>query len=85
MGKNKILTIVLVLLLVATVWVVVKLAGGKGGSLVSPGVKKTDSSLTTVTPAPTNNAPKEIRYGSNTNLKQELDAVNPQVLDSDFE
>jgi len=34
---------------------------------------------------PSYNPPKEVRYGSSTDLKQELDSINPQVLDSDFE
>lgn len=37
------------------------------------------------TPAPTSfNQPKEIKYDSATDLKKELDTVNPQILDSDF-
>lgn len=30
------------------------------------------------------NRPKEIKYGSATDLKKELDSVNPEVNDSDF-
>ena len=37
------------------------------------------------TPAPTPNAPKTFQFDSSTNLKEELDKVNPEVLDSDFE
>lgn len=36
----------------------------------------------TLTPAPT---PKTFKYDAATNLKQELEKVNPQVLESDFE
>ncbi len=40
------------------------------------------------TPEPTNtppNAPAVFQYDSSTNLEEELDKINPQVLDSDFE
>lgn len=39
-----------------------------------------------VTPLPsaTINPPKEIKYDSSTDLKKELDSVDPQVLDEDF-
>lgn len=30
------------------------------------------------------NQPKEIKYDGSTDLKKELESVNPQVLDSDF-
>lgn len=38
----------------------------------------------TQTPAPFN-PPKEMHYDNNTDLEKELDSVNPQILDSDFE
>ncbi len=37
------------------------------------------------TPAPTPNSPKTFNFDSTTDLKVELEKVNPQVLDSDFE
>ncbi len=37
------------------------------------------------TPAPTPNAPKSFNFDSSTDLKAELEKVNPQVLDSDFQ
>ena len=39
----------------------------------------------TSTPVPTLNAPKTFQFDSSTDLKMELDKVNPQILDSDFE
>lgn len=30
------------------------------------------------------NPPKEIKYDSSTDLKKELDSINPKVLDEDF-
>lgn len=35
--------------------------------------------------ASTYNPPKQIQYDSSTDLKKELDSVNPQVLDIDFQ
>lgn len=31
------------------------------------------------------NPPVEVKYDKNTDLKKELESINPQVLDSDFE
>lgn len=36
-------------------------------------------------PAPAINAPKTFKFDSATDLKKELDSINPQILDSDFE
>ena len=85
MRNNKILTIMIVLFLVAVVFAVVKFTVSSKGSLVSPGAGKTDSPSPTPMPTPANNPPKEIRYDSSTNLQKELEAIDPQVLDSDFE
>ncbi len=55
-------------------------------------VNKKDSSLVSgPTPTPlvsstsSYNPPKAIQYDDSTDLKNELDSVDPQVLDSDFE
>lgn len=37
------------------------------------------------TPVSTPNAPKTFKFDSSTDLKAELEKVNPQVLDADFE
>lgn len=39
----------------------------------------------TPTPVSTPNAPKTFQFDSSADLKMELEKVNPQVLDSDFE
>lgn len=36
-------------------------------------------------PNSTPNAPKQYNFDASTDLKKELDKINPQVLDSDFE
>ncbi|MBI2338033.1 hypothetical protein HYU95_02515 [Candidatus Daviesbacteria bacterium] len=64
---------------------------GGNGMLVSPGVGKIvgqPTALPTSMPVPQTpsfNPPKEIQYSSGTDLRQELESINPQVLDSDFE
>lgn len=40
---------------------------------------------TPTVPAPTPNAPKTFSFDSSTDLKVELEKVNPQILDSDFD
>ncbi|MCL4366301.1 hypothetical protein M1437_03680 [Patescibacteria group bacterium] len=84
--SKKILAVVFILVLVGVLFAISKNTVNLPGILVSPGVGRTASQP--AAPAPTlaaPNAPQEIKYGSSTNLKQELDNINPQVLDSDFE
>lgn len=73
MKKTLLITGVIILVLI---WL---LSGKKDGSLVG--------STPTLTPAPIvkPNAPKTYFFDSSTDLKMELEKVNPQVLDSDFE
>jgi len=58
-------------------------------NLVSPGFnplgvagQKTDPTPTSI---PNIKAPKEFKFDATTDLKIELEKVNPEVLDSDFE
>lgn len=37
------------------------------------------------TPVPTSNVPKTFKFDNSTDLKVELEKVNPQILDSDYE
>lgn len=53
---------------------------GKIQSLISPG--HTSGQSTLPSPSPT---PKQFKFDSSTNLKQELESVDPKILDSDFE
>lgn len=81
-NKNKKVTAVLILLLVVILVLVVKHnVDGDSISLLNPLGKNMVQS----TPAPTPNAPKIFKFDSSTDLKKELDSINPQVLDSDFE
>lgn len=56
---------------------------GNNGGLISLG-KRQVSSHATPLPNSAYNPPKEIRYDTATDLKKELDTINPEVLDNDF-
>lgn len=89
MNRKKLVIAVIVLFLVVFIWIASQDTRSKGGSLISPGLGKVVGNMmsqsTPEPPVSAYNAPKEIKYGSATDLQKELDSVNPQVLDSDFE
>lgn len=74
---SKKLLIVSVTLIIVGI-VLFGLNSGIARNLVSP------QTAPTSTPNPPQ-APKTFKFDSSTNLKQELESINPQVLDSDFE
>lgn len=85
MNKSKILTVVLIILFVIIILTIVNSLNNKSGKLISPFSEKTSTAQTVPPPqASSNNLPIEIKYDSATDLGQELENVNPQVLDSDF-
>ena len=63
----------------------------KQGSLVSPNLVQTIFSKPKPTPSPSPKISraslrvKTFKFDSSTDLKKELDSVNPQILDSDFQ
>jgi len=62
--------------------------GNPAKQLVSPKSLSNDKSNevnSNPTPIPTPNAPKTFQFDSSTDLEAELEKVNPEVLDSDFE
>lgn len=77
------LAIIFISLLVLKIFVLTP-QGWKAG-LVNPMGYIFGNSVGTSTPIPTPNAPKTFQFDSSTDLKKELDSINPQVLDSDFE
>lgn len=86
MKSNKtLLFIVLTILATIVVFFVI----GRNDSLVSPIPKQNGvfagAQQSLSMPAQSPNTPKVIKYDSTTNLEQELETVNPQVGDSDFE
>jgi len=70
---------ILTLLILIALFTIVKHTVNNNGGLVGY------QPVLTQTPVLTPNAPKTFNFDASTNLKQELDKVNPQVLDSDFE
>ena len=84
MNRNKVFVILIIVLLLTVLLLIVKYAINTNNLLVSPKGQIIDQQSVVLTPA-SPNSPKEIRYDGATDLKQELDSVDPQVLDSDFE
>ncbi len=85
-NKNKFATIVIVLFLaVVALFTIVKYTVNGNRVMVSPGAKQAVDEQTSRPSAPLFNPPQEIKYDSSTDLKKELDAVDPKVLDEDFE
>ncbi|MBI2017690.1 hypothetical protein HYS92_01420 [Candidatus Daviesbacteria bacterium] len=78
--KNKILLVAMLTILAAIA--VYFVTGQKDLSLVNP--KSSPVTAPVSTPAPPN-APKTFQFNESTDLKVELEKVNPEVLDSDFE
>jgi hypothetical protein len=75
----------LIFLSIVAFWSIVKnTVNGKivGSALLQ---QKSTQATPAPTPLPTPNAPKTFTFNSSTDLASELEKVNPQVLDSDFE
>lgn len=56
----------------------------KTGGLVSPRLSLETRKSATPLPSAQIKQPVEIKYDSSTDLKKELEKINPQVSDSDF-
>lgn len=54
-------------------------------NLITPSVSSHPNKITEQLPSPTPNIPKTYQLDSSTDLKMELESINPQVLESDFE
>lgn len=86
-NKNNFATAVAILFLV----VVLLLAGNgvnKSGGLIGPNFIQQiihQQPIPTPVPVAVPVAPKTFQFDSSTDLKMELEKVNPQVLDSDFQ
>jgi hypothetical protein len=85
MNKSKIPAVVAVILVVIILLTIVNNMNNKNGGLVSPFLGKAASKTVLPSQTPSYNPPKEIKYDSSTDLKKELESVNPQVLDEDFQ
>lgn len=83
MKSSKIFTIILIIALIAVVYFV--MPKNNQGGLASPVGKLGGQQSSPEPQVPNYNPPKEIEYDSNTDLGQELDKVDPKVLNSDFD
>ena len=81
--KSKPTLLLIAILAVVIILVIFVLPLGKQGtSLISPSFKKIVTESPTPIPSPT---PRQFQFDQSTDLNEELDSINPQVLDSDFE
>lgn len=83
--NKKIVIVIIILIGVSLGYFLTRSDSSEG--LVSPGLNVLiPGQETTKEPAvPAYNPPKEVKYDSSTNLQQQLETVDPQVLDSDFD
>lgn len=80
--KNK-LIIIIVIAIISIIFIIVSQKGDN--TLIIPGFTREQKiESPQPTPAPPV-APKEFKFDRSTDLKMELEKVNPEVLDSDFE
>ncbi|MCR4306202.1 MAG: hypothetical protein NUV73_03915 [Candidatus Daviesbacteria bacterium] len=83
MNKKILLILFLVILVIIVIFFGIRRSST---SLVSPAARQVSAEINnSPMPSTSSNQPKEIRYDSSTDLQKELDSVNPQVIDSDFE
>lgn len=76
------------IVLAAVILAVVIIFGQKRGinNLVSPNFSKISQPDVSQPPTPSPaSRPKQYNFDSSTDLKMELESINPQVLESDFE
>ena len=84
MHKKAILFVILIVILVVIFKIVApldnkQLVGANLSQIIDPPISED------VTPFNTYNPPKEFKYDTSTDLGAELESVNPQVLDNDFD
>lgn len=92
MKKKIIVTTIIVLITFFTIVIFAYNRSNKGIGLVSPEILKPliskgkNSFISNVSPTPVvnYNPSKEIRFDGNTNLKEELESINPSVGENDF-
>jgi len=83
MNKSNYIIIVVIVLTLATLLASVTLPVWNS-TLVSP-LAKVFKPKVIIMPSPSPSPkPKTFQFNSSTNLKSELDSVNPEILDSDF-
>lgn len=88
MTKNKILTAVLILIALTVSLTIVKYAvngNGRGNLLETPLLNRVIKQSPSPMPSASSSAPKSFNFDRSTDLRKELNSINPQVLDSDFQ
>lgn len=82
-SKTILLSVVIIILAVLTM---MKFRTHQTETLTSPGFfPKTTETAPISVPSPSSTpTPKNYNFDSSTDLRKELDSINPQVLDSDF-
>lgn len=75
--KNKIVYIIIIIFITGTIFILTK----KENKPVGPTLT-TQTAIPTPTPTP---ALKTFKFDGSTDLKKELEQINPKVLDVDFE
>lgn len=86
---NKKITFILAVITIIVLFLIVKFVILGEKTLVNP-ITKEATGLQENTPSSepqtsAYNPPKEIKYDESTDLRKELESINPQVLDSDLE
>lgn len=74
-----ILSIIIIILSIAVLIWVIMAKGGNQEKLITPGGNQTVQPTTS-----SYNPPKEIKFDSSTDLKEELEKINPEVVEEDF-
>lgn len=80
---NKKILIAIILIILFTLGYLVINNNKKNNQLLSPNSKKVESFVApSIIPSP---KPKTFKFDRNTDLKKELESINPEVLESDFQ
>ncbi|EKD85312.1 MAG: hypothetical protein ACD_38C00047G0021 [uncultured bacterium] len=86
MKRNKLIIAVAVALALFVLLTIVNSLNNGNKTLISPTLwQGGDKTVAGPESTPAINAPKEIRYDSSTDLEKELNSINPQILDEDFQ
>lgn len=84
MKRKYLFSLIIIIIITVIVFILILLRGED--KLADPGVSQESTPVASPSPeTPSYNPPPEVKFDSSTDLKAELEKVNPQVLDSDFE
>lgn len=77
MNKKILLSAIIIIILIMVITLILKNKQKKETILFDPGVTSIE-----ISSSPT---PQTFKYDSSTDLEKELESINPEVLDADFE